>query len=136
WLNNACRTLCGALLLFMTFVLFLNILARNFLGVSYIGAEALGTYSMVWLTFIGSAYIVPAHGHVSVDLVLRAVKQRFRYVVVAFIALIGMLTSGIFFYLGAKLTQFIFATGQLETTLNIPTGFLYLPVAIGMFMMF
>ncbi|HXE19953.1 MAG TPA: TRAP transporter small permease subunit, partial [Castellaniella sp.] len=126
----------GALLLVMTFVLFLNIVARNFLGYSYIGAEAVGTYLMVWLTFIGAAFIVPNHGHVSVDLLLRAAGPRLMRAVVMITAVVGMGTSVYMAFLGIQLTEFIFTTGQVETTLNISTGYLYLPVGIGMILMF
>jgi TRAP-type C4-dicarboxylate transport system permease small subunit len=134
--NAVSRAFSGALLLIMTVVLFLNIVARNLLGYSYIGAEAVGTYLMVWLTFIGAAFIVPAHGHVSVDLLLRAAGPRLARAVVVITALVGMVTSIYMAVLGIQLTQFIFSTGQVETTLNISTGYLYLPVGIGMLLMF
>lgn len=134
--NAASRALSGALLLIMTFVLFLNIVARNFLGYSYIGAEATGTYLMVWLTFIGAAFIVPTHGHVSVDLLLRAAGPRLMRMVVIITSVVGMATSVYMGLYGVQLTQFIFSTGQVETTLNISTGYLYLPVGIGMTLMF
>lgn len=135
-MNVISRAFSGALLLIMTFVLFLNIVARNFLGHSYIGAEAVGTYLMVWLTFIGAAFIVPTHGHVSVDLLLRAAGPRLMRAVVMITAVVGMGTSVYMAFLGIQLTEFIFSTGQVETTLNISTGYLYLPVGIGMAMMF
>lgn len=130
------RAFSGALLIIMTFVLFANIVARNFLGYSYIGGEAVGTYLMVWLTFIGAAFIVPIHGHVSVDLLLRAAGRRLMRVVVIITTLVGMTVSGYLAVLGIQLTQFIFSTGQIEITLNISTGYLYLPVGIGMTLMF
>ncbi len=135
-MNAVSRAFSGALLLIMTFVLFLNIVARNFLGYSYIGAEAVGTYLMVWLTFIGAAFIVPTHGHVSVDLLLRAAGPRLMRAVVIITALVGMGTSLYMAKLGVELTAFIFSTGQVETTLNISTAYLYLPVGIGMILMF
>lgn len=134
-MNAVSRGFSGALLLLMTFVIFLNIVGRNFLGYSYIGAESVGTYLMVWLTFIGAAFIVPTHGHVSVDLLLRAAGPRLMRAVVIITTIVGMGTSIYLAIIGIQLTQFIFATGQIETTLNIYTGFLYLPVGIGMIMM-
>lgn len=136
WLNAAGRAFSGVLLLVMTFVLFLNIVARNFLGYSYIGAEAVGTYLMVWLTFIGAAFIVPAHGHVSVDLLLRACKPPLQRILVLLTALAGMAVAAYLAVFGVQLTVFIFSTGQVETTLNISTGYLYLPVGVGMTLMF
>jgi C4-dicarboxylate transporter DctQ subunit len=126
----------GAILLVMTFVLFLNIAARNFLGYSYVGGDALGSWLMVWLTFIGAAFIVPLHGHVAVDLLLRAAGVRLMRLVVLVTAVVGMVTSGIMAVIGIQLTQFIFSTGEVETTLGISPGFLYLPVGIGMVLMF
>lgn len=135
-LNTLGRWVSGVMLLLMTFVLFLNVVARNFLGSSYVGTEALGIYAMVWLTFIGSAFIVYNHGHVAVDLLLRAVGTRPMRYVVAFTAIIGMLTSAIMTWLGIELTRFIFASGQIETTLGVSSGYMYLPIGIGMALMF
>lgn len=135
-LNAISRVIAGALLLVMTFVLFVDIVMRNSVGYSFIGAPAVGTYTMVWLTFIGAAFIVPTHGHVAVDILLRAAGPRLKRWVVILTALGGMATSAYMAVVGLRLTRFIFGTGQLETTLNISPGFLYLPVALGMGLMF
>lgn len=135
-LNSISRILSGVLLLIMTFALFLNIVARNFLGYSYVGTEALGTYLMVWLTFIGAAFIVPTHGHVAVDLLLRAAGPRLMRAVIIITTIVGMVTSVYMAVIGTQLTIFIFATGQVETTLGVSPGFLYMPLAIGMVLMF
>ena len=135
-LNALSRTLSGVVLLAMTFVLFLNIVARNFLGYSYVGGDALGSWLMVWLTFIGAAFIVPTHGHVAVDLLLRAAGVRLMRLVVVVTSIVGMVTSAIMAVIGVQLTQFIFSTGEVETTLGVSPGFLYLPVGIGMVLMF
>lgn len=134
-LNAAGRWLCSAMLLAMTFVLFANVVARNFLGYSYIGTEAVGTYLMVWLTFIGAAFIVRSHGHVSVDLLLRVAGARMLRTVMLLTAVVGMVTSGYMAMIGFELTRFIFRNGQVETTLGISTGFLYLPLPVGMILM-
>lgn len=135
-LNAFSRAFSGAILLIMTLVLFGNIVARNFLGYSYVGGDALGSWLMVWLTFIGAAFIVPIHGHVAVDLLLRAAGVRLMRLVVLITSVVGMVTSAIMAVVGIELTQFIFSTGQVETTLGVSPGFLYLPVAIGMVLMF
>src|SRR5690606_16911969 len=116
-LNSISRMLSGALLLILTLVLFLNIVARNFFGHSYVGTEALGPYLMVWLTFIGAAFIVPTHGHVAVDLLLRAAGPRLMRAVVIITTIVGMTTSIYMAVIGTQLTMFIFTTGQVETTL-------------------
>lgn len=134
-LNAVSRLFSGVLLLIMTLALFVNIVARNFFGYSYVGTEALGTYLMVWLTFIGAAFIVPTHGHVAVDLLLRAAGPRLMRVVVIITTTVGMVTAVYMAVIGTQLTLFIFRSGQVETTLGISPGFLYLPVAIGMALM-
>lgn len=134
--NAFCRTFSGVVLLAMTFVLFANILARNFMGYSYVGGDTLGSWLMVWLTFIGAAFIVPTHGHVAVDLLLRAAGVRLMRAVVVVTAIVGMTTSALMAFFGIQLTRFIFSTGEVETTLGVSPGFLYLPVGIGMVLLF
>ncbi len=137
-LNSICNMFAGALLLFMTLFLCVNIVGRNFVGHSYIGTDAVGTWSMAWITFLGAATIVPAHGHVCVDLLMRATGNRpgLKRPVVIVTAVVGMVTSAILGYLGVQFTHFIFSTGQVETTLGISPGFLYMALAIGMIVMF
>lgn len=134
--NAFSRTFSGVVLLAMTFVLFANIVARNFLGYSYVGGDTLGSWLMVWLTFIGAAFIVPTHGHVAVDLLLRAAGVRLMRFVVVVTAIVGIVTSVIMAYFGIQLTKFIFSSGEVEPTLGVSPGYLYLPVAIGMVLMF
>src|SRR5690606_41599355 len=92
-LNAISRTFSGVVLLAMTLILFANIVARNFLGYSYIGGDTLGSWLVVWLTVIGAAFIVPAHGHVAVDLVLRAAGVRLVRLVVVITGVVGLATS-------------------------------------------
>src|SRR5690606_32539313 len=129
-LNAFSRTFSGVVLLVMTLVLFGNIVARNFLGYSYVGGDTLGSWLTVWLTFIGAAFIVPIHGHVAVDLLLRAAGVRLMRAVVFITAIDGMVTSAIMVVLGIQLTKFIYNAGENETTLGVSLEFLYLPIGI------
>lgn len=136
-LNAACSWIAGVMLVFMALFLCANILGRDFFGHSYIGTTALGTWLMVWITFLGAAVIIPRHGNVRIDLLLRAFTGRVSLmrIATALVAVIGIIFSAVLFVLSVEFTNFMFGTGQIETTLSISPGYVYISVAIGTFVM-
>lgn len=137
YLNKAAEVLAGSAIILLTLIMFLNQLARNFLGTSFVGADVLATYLMVWSCFLGAAVIVPAFGHVTVDILLRILGTRL--LAVRVIALITAFTgSALTLYLalyGFRLAFFIYMTGSVEPTLGITASVLYFPAAVGLGLM-
>lgn len=134
--NAASLRVSALLLLTMTFMLCLNLLSRDFLGDSFVGVDALSAYFMVWITFIGSAAIVPDHGHVTIDILLRAANKRIRQVIYVITGIIGSLGSLYIAVFGLKIAISIFDIGVEEPTLSISKGYLFLIPSIACLLMF
>lgn len=129
------RWIVGGALLLMTAVLFANSIGRTFLNFSFIGGPALGRLLVIWLCFLGAYLLVRVNGHVAVDLMARAVSDRAYRWLVMVIGLIGGVTMGYVGWLGYVFTAKRFAFGQMDPMLEVPTGFFYLPIPIGGFLM-
>ncbi len=129
------KWIIGGALLLMTAVLFLNSVGRTFVGVSFVGGPALGRLLVIWLCFLGAYLLVRNNGHVAVDILSRAVSDRaYRWLTVV-IGVVGTLTMAYVGWLGLLFTAKRFAFGQMDPMLDVPTGFFYLPLPIGGFLM-
>lgn len=125
----------GGALLLMTAVLFFNSLGRAFLHESFVGGPALGRLLAIWLCFLGSYLLVRTNGHVVIDIMSRAVSDRAYRRLSVVTGTIGAATMGYVGWLGYVFTAKRFAFGQMDPMLEIPTGFFYLPIPIGGFLM-
>lgn len=134
--NEVARWIAGLILIAVTFGVFANIIARDLAGTSYLGTQILAQWATAWMTFLAAAYIVPTHGHVAIDLLLRNTKTSLKRVVIIVTSLAGMATSAICVIYGAELSAFIFSTGQIEITTDLSPGILYLSIVVGMALMF
>ncbi len=135
-LNAVSLRLAAGLLLVMTFALCVNLLSRDFIGSSFVGVDALSAYFTVWITFIGSAVIVPSHGHVSIDILLRMTGGRTRRVIYFITAICGMGGSLYIAIFGLKITFFIFNIGVEEPTIGISKAYLFLIPSVASLLMF
>lgn len=129
------RWIVGGALLLMTAVLFLNSIGRTFLNLSFVGGPALGRLLVIWLCFLGAYLLVRVNGHVAVDLMARAVSDRVYRWLIMVIGLISGVTMAYVGWLGYVFTAKRFAFGQIDPMLEVPTGFFYLPIPIGGFLM-
>lgn len=135
-LNAASLRFAAFLLIIMTFALCINLLSRDFLGTSFIGVDALSAYFMVWIAFIGSAVIVPDHGHVSIDILLRMTGVRMRRFIYLVTALCGVFASAYVAIFGLKISFSIFSIGVEEPTLGISKAYLFLIPSVACLLMF
>ena len=125
----------GIALLVVTFTIFFNAAGRYALGVSFLGGEELARLLTVWITFVAAFIMVRAEGHVSIDLVLRAVPPAVQRVMRGLIGLIGTLTMAYLAWRSYELAAFSLGTGQMGTTLPVPRGLFFVPVCVGAVLM-
>ena len=127
-------TVASALLL-MTAVLFFNSIGRSVFNVSFVGGPALGRLLIIWLTFLGSYLAVRRGSHVTVDILQRLLPETAIRKMGIPVGLLSAVTTAYIGWLGATFTWTRFAAGQTDPMLLIPSGFFYLPVPIGCFLM-
>lgn len=70
WVDRVCTYLLMIILVVMTGCLTILIFGRNFFGISFASVEELSRYTLVWLTFIGSAMVYKRNEHMAFDFVI------------------------------------------------------------------
>lgn len=123
--------IAGLLLLWVTFVVFTNAVARYSFSVSFLGGQELSRLLTVWLTFLAAYPMVRNDGHVTIDLLLRAVPPTVQRIFRGLIALLGTITMFYVTIMAWKLVVHSFNAGQTGTTLPVPRALFFLPLLIG-----
>ncbi len=129
--------MAAALLVFVAIAISVDVLVRKFLGISFAGLLELTEFSLLWITFLGTAWLLQRDGHVSIDLVISRLNPRPR-------ALVNLITSstctilfGVITWYGVKVTWQDFVTGFLmETVLTPPKWIIETIIPIGSFLLF
>lgn len=113
----------------MALLVIANVLARYVFNHSFVWAEELSRYMMIWVGFLGAGLVLRVGAHIAVDvfqdLLPRRAAQAVRVLVLAVLAvsLVSML------WLGVQYVQF--AWGQETPVLNWNFGLVYLAIPIG-----
>lgn len=131
YLDKIVAGISGLLLLGVTFVIFINAAGRYTVSMSFLGGQELSRLLTIWLTFLAAYLMVRVEGHVTIDLVLRALPQSFQRVLRGLIGLLGMLTTIYLTVIAWQLVVHSFAAGQTGTTLPLPRALFFVPVLIG-----
>lgn len=133
WLVAVNRAVLVALMAGMAVLVFANVIARYVFNHSFVWAEEVSRYMMVWVGFLGAGLVLRLGAHIAVevfqDWLPRRAAQAMRVGVVAVlgVSLLAML------WLGALYVQF--AWGQETPVLNWNFGLVYLAIPIGAFLM-
>lgn len=133
WLVAVNRAVLVALMAGMAVLVFANVVARYVFNHSFVWAEEVSRYMMVWVGFLGAGLVLRLGAHIAVevfqDWLPRRAAQAMRVGVVGVLgaSLLAML------WLGASYVQF--AWGQETPVLNWNFGIVYLAIPIGAFLM-
>lgn len=125
----------GVALLVVTLILTFNVVGRYGFGKSLTFGEELATYTIIWVTFVGSGICVQRGIHVSVDAFVNFVPPAYRKPFIVFAQVIGFAFSLCLFTIGVKLCSQVGATGQLSPAMRIPVVLAYLSIPVGTFYM-
>lgn len=129
--DAAAAGLVGLMLAVITLVLFVNAVARYFANFTIIGGDEFARCLMVWMTFLGSYLLVRVQGHVTIDLLAKALTGRLRTALNVIIALIGLVVCLYVAKLGYDITERVHSSGQRMSSLPFARAWFYLPVPIG-----
>lgn len=123
--------LVGLMLVVITLVLFANAVARYFANFTIIGGDEFARCLMIWMTFLGSYLLVRVQGHVTIDLLAKALTSRLQVILNVVISLIGLVICAFVAKLGYDITNHVYSSGQRMSSLPLARAWFYLPVPIG-----
>ncbi|RGY97145.1 TRAP transporter small permease [Clostridium sp. AM58-1XD] len=124
------KILLGFFILLATAIIAYNVIARR-LGVAPQWGEEGVRYSMIWITFIGSAVCFRRSAHFGIDVIRRVKSDAFQKFVTVFVLASCALFVGLLCYYGWKYTAFAFASQQKTPALGWPIYLIYMSVPIG-----
>ncbi len=101
---NSGAALAGVLIVCIMLLTSADVLMRKFLFMPIKGSIEISEYFMIWITFLGAAWVLKQEGHVKVDVLLTSLKPRSQ-------ALLNAATS----YIMAAICLFLTVWGGIVT---------------------
>lgn len=98
-------------------------------------AQELCIYMFVWMAKFGAAYGVRTGIHVGVDVLVLALKPKWRKATILFGLLCGALFTGIIGTMGASFVYGLSGTDQTSPDLELPSWIVYLCIPLGSYLM-
>lgn len=126
------RKIAAVLLLVMIFVVSIQVIGR-LARLTIPWTEEVGTYSLIWMVFIGSVAVLIKNEHLTVDLFLLRYTPKMRRTVTVFIDLFILAFCVVLFIFGVKLCMSPIVINGRTPALAVSRLVIYLsmPIAMG-----
>jgi TRAP-type C4-dicarboxylate transport system permease small subunit len=122
---------------FVTVIIGADVFSRQVLGRPTIWVTELCEYSLLWITFLGSAWLLREEGHIRIDLVLKKLNPRRANILDASTSIAGAVVCLILAWYGAEVVwdHFVRGVPSIEM-LGIPRYLILVVIPIGCFFLF
>lgn len=129
---NSLAWVAGALAIFMMLGVSADVVGRYFFSKPILGMDEANEVLILWIVFLGAAWLVKKDAHVNMDIVMLMLKPRARAVVDMISSIICAAASLVIFWYSVIVILNLFHRGTLETgNLTINTGYVLLAIPIG-----
>lgn len=129
---NFMAVLGRLVIILMTFLIIADLIALNFFNYSIAWILEVSEYLIVFLTFLGVAWLLKEDGHIKLDLLLNRLSQRNRLIAEIVNSCIGLCISLIITIYGFRTAWGLYERGiKTETILEIPRSLLIVIIPIG-----
>jgi C4-dicarboxylate transporter DctQ subunit len=109
-----------------------DIFLRFFFNKPLMWSIEITEYCLIWITFLGTAWVLRREGHVMVDVIVSRIPTTSRHLLNAILSIIGILMCLLLTWYGAKVTLDFLQLGRPMSTILMPqTWILYIIVPIG-----
>jgi C4-dicarboxylate transporter DctQ subunit len=136
YIENIFAVIGGILLAIATITVVMEVVARYFFNYSFMWVNELSEYILLYIPFLGAAWLLRSNGHITVDIIEELMSRRIRYISDIFIAIVGIFICTVFVWYGAITTAdvinrdirslTVFQTPQVYVVIVIPVGALIL----------
>jgi len=134
---NSFAMLAAILVLLLVAVTLYEIIMRYFIGRSELWTLETTEFSLLYITFLATAWLLKEERHVTMDLVLSRFKLRNQAKISAVTSVIGAVMFLMLTWYGAKVTWQSFQTGYLlPTMMEAPAFAILLIIPVGSFLLF
>lgn len=92
---------------------------------------------LLYITFLGTAWVLKQEGHVKVEIVISRLKPRVQAIFGILSSIIGIVISGVLVWYGSQVTRDYFLRGILEpTVLELPVAPILAIIPLGSVLLF
>lgn len=113
-------------------IIFIDLLTVNLFNYSLPWSIEIAEYLLVYLTFLGAAWLLRKDGHIKLDLLLNALQKRNRLCLELFNNVIGFIISSILTVSGIIVTYNLYVRGvKTEAVIELPRFILISIIPIG-----
>ncbi|WP_300456050.1 TRAP transporter small permease [Desulfobacula sp.] len=131
-IQTAMIILAGIMLIFIMLSVCLEVVLRNLFNTSLIWITEVTEVLLLYITFLGSAWVLKEGGHVKVDIILSRLSPRKISFLGIFSSIIGIFVCLILTVYGFKLTMASLQNGLYTTSaLEIPMWIILIIIPIG-----
>ena len=129
--------LSGLIIIFVTLSIGYSILSRATGLPSAIWVVQFNEYALLWMTFLGTAWLLSRKKHISVHIVLQHLSEKNKKRVAVVHALMGMVLCGLFCWFTASTTIEKIARNVIDVqAVDIPIGYVLIVIPVGFFLLF
>ena len=127
----------GITIIGLVIVVTVETLRRYFFDLTMLGIVEITEYSLVWMVFLTTAWVLRRDGHIRMDLILDRLSAKNVNRLDFVTSILGAIICLIMTYYGAKVSWNYFRDGILEMhVLHIPRSFLFSVIPLGFGMLF
>jgi C4-dicarboxylate transporter DctQ subunit len=117
---DVCFFIASVLLVYIMVAVIIEIFARYLFNRPQIWVVESSEYAMLYITFLGAAYLLSKKGHIVVDFVVARLNPKSRLVVDIITSIIGVFISCIICWYGALVTWDLFQKGTITISALSP----------------
>lgn len=135
WLTvceNALAALAAAVLAFITLAICAEVVMRYGFNRPLTWVVEVSEYALLWMTFLGTSWVLRQGGHVRVDILMHLLSPRLLRVCGLISAGAGILAGLVLVVFGANAVWTALARGSFKSTgLDIPTWLVLVVIPVG-----
>ena len=129
---TAFAVVAGALFLFVTFSICYSILTRAIHAPSPVWIIQFNEYSMLWITFLGTAWLLHRDKHISIEIIMVRLSEKAKRVFSVCHDILGMLLCLAFFYYCSISTWEQYSRHIIDVqAIDVPKAFVVAIIPIG-----
>ncbi len=135
---NLLAFLAGVIFVYLMLSVFVEaVILRYFLGITTDWIREVATYTLLFITFLGTTWVLRREGHVKMDLLLERLKPKPQAMINIITSVVAAIACLVVTWYGVKVTWRDIQTGYYVATVLEPySWYLVLIIPIGSFLLF
>ncbi len=134
---TAMMVLGAAIIVIDMLAVSVDVILRYSLGITYTGLFEIMEYSLLWMTFLATAWLLKINGHIRLDLILDRLNPRRKVIANIATSVICEILMGFLIWYSVKLTVNDFINGTYLSTVLQPIKWpIEIIIAIGYILLF